>query len=161
MIAADTSALSSYFKGENDRAVELVHGALLGNNICLPPVVLTELLSDPKAQAEMEETVTGFPLLALLDGYWERAGRNRRLLLESDHDLRLPSGRCLFLHPHCNLIQQLCHYCSRPKHESFRLLSPLHCSSPPGHSFHHSYCLQNQQRRHHLLTPNCNNNRRL
>lgn len=82
MIAADTSALSSYFKGEDDRAVELVHGALLGNNICLPPVVLTELLSDPKAQAEMEETVAGFPLLALLDGYWERAGRNRRLLLQ-------------------------------------------------------------------------------
>jgi predicted nucleic acid-binding protein len=82
MIAADTSALSSYFKGESGREVELVHVALIGNNICLPPVVLTELLSDPEAQKEMEETVTGFPLLVILDGYWERAGRNRRLLLQ-------------------------------------------------------------------------------
>jgi len=82
MIAADTSALSSYFKGEAGRAVDLVHSALLGNNICIPPVVLTELLSDPLAQAQMEETVVGFPLLSLLEGYWERAGHNRRLLLQ-------------------------------------------------------------------------------
>lgn len=81
MIAADTSALSSYFKGDSGRAVDLVHVALLGHNICLPPVVLTELLSDPLAKNEMEETVAGFPLLPILDGYWERAGLMRRTLL--------------------------------------------------------------------------------
>lgn len=81
MIAADTSALCSYFKGESGREVDLVHIALLGHNICLPPVVLTELLSDPLAKNEMEETVAGFPLLPILDGYWERAGFNRRNIL--------------------------------------------------------------------------------
>lgn len=82
MIAADTSALSSYFRGEEGREGELVHMALLSSNICLPPVVLTELLSDPKAQKEMEQTVAAFPLLEILDGFWERAGCNRRLLLQ-------------------------------------------------------------------------------
>lgn len=82
MIAADTSALSSYFKGDVCREADLIHIALGANDICLPPVVLTELLSDPVARREMEETVVGFPLLPILEGYWERAGLNRRQLIQ-------------------------------------------------------------------------------
>lgn len=82
MIAADTSALSSFFKGEACREADLVRLALLANDICLPPVVLTEMLSDPVARREMEETVTGFPLLLVLDGYWERAGLCRQQLIQ-------------------------------------------------------------------------------
>jgi hypothetical protein len=82
MIAADTSALSSFFKGERCREVDLIRVALMGNDICLPPVVLTEMLSDPAARREMEETVAGFPLLPIVDGYWERAGLCRRHLIQ-------------------------------------------------------------------------------
>lgn len=82
MIAADTSALSSYFKGEAHRECDLIQVALMGNDICLPPVVLTEMLSDPLARQAMEETVAGFPLLSITDGYWERAGLNRRQLIQ-------------------------------------------------------------------------------
>jgi predicted nucleic acid-binding protein len=82
MIAADTSALSSFFKGEACREVDLVRIAFMANDICLPPVVLTEMLSDPGARREMEETVAGFPLLPILDGYWERAGLCRRHLIQ-------------------------------------------------------------------------------
>lgn len=82
MIAADTSALSSFFKGEPSREVDLVRVALRASDICLPPVVLMEMLSDPAAKREMEETITGFPLLPIVDGYWERAGLNRRELIQ-------------------------------------------------------------------------------
>jgi len=82
MIAADRSALAAYFKGEDCREAALVHVALTASDLCLPPAVLTEMLSYPAAQREMTETVAGFALLPVLDGYWERAGACRRLLRE-------------------------------------------------------------------------------
>ena len=82
MIAADRSALTSYFKGDDCREAALVHVALTASDICLPPAVLTEMLSNPASQREMMETVAGFTLLPILDGYWERAGACRRLLKE-------------------------------------------------------------------------------
>ncbi|HEY0105800.1 MAG TPA: PIN domain-containing protein [Rhizomicrobium sp.] len=80
MIAADASALSAYFKGETGRTVELVATAMSGD-LHLPPVVVTELLSDPLAAADMIATVSHFQLLPLLEGYWQRAGDTRRQLL--------------------------------------------------------------------------------
>lgn len=82
MIAADRSALTVFFKGEDCREAALVHVALAAGDICLPPVVLTEMLTNPASQQEMMETVAGFPLLAITDGYWERAGASRRMLRE-------------------------------------------------------------------------------
>jgi len=52
MIAVDTSALSSYFKGERNRETDLVDAALGGGDVALPPVVVTEMLSDPQAKQE-------------------------------------------------------------------------------------------------------------
>ena len=80
MIAADSSALISFFAGEKSEAVEQVAAAFASSNICLPPPVLAEMLSDPVARMEMSATVLDFPLLPLLDGYWERAGLARGLL---------------------------------------------------------------------------------
>lgn len=80
MIAADSSALISFFAGEKTEAAEQVAASLAGNSICLPPPVLVEMLSDPAAKREMSVTVLDFPLLEVLDGYWERAGLARRLL---------------------------------------------------------------------------------
>jgi len=82
MIAADRSALLAYFKGEDCREASLVHVALSAGDISLPPVVLTEMLSNPSSHREMAETVAGFPLLAPGEGYWERAGACRRALRE-------------------------------------------------------------------------------
>ncbi len=82
MIAADTSSLSAFFKGEAGKDVELVQMALSAGEICLPPVVLTEMLSDPLSQPEMLQTVARFEQLTILEGYWQRAGEVRRLLKE-------------------------------------------------------------------------------
>jgi predicted nucleic acid-binding protein len=80
MIAVDTSALSAFFKGDDGADTKLVKIALGAGDICLPPVVLTEILSDHLAQDAMMETVAEFPLLPILDGYWLRAGNIRRLI---------------------------------------------------------------------------------
>ena len=80
MIAADTCSLSAYFKGEQGRDVDAIAMAFAATTICIPPVVLTEMLSDPASQVAMLETVADFAVLEVLDGYWHRAGENRRLL---------------------------------------------------------------------------------
>ncbi|MBU6296758.1 MAG: PIN domain-containing protein [Alphaproteobacteria bacterium] len=80
MIAADSSSLSAFFAGEPGADVKLIQDALGARNICLPPVVLTELLSDPSARQAISDVIVEFPLLALCDGYWLRAGDMRRQL---------------------------------------------------------------------------------
>ncbi len=89
MIAADSSALVSFFAGEQGREVELVQAVLTANDICLPPAALAEMLSDPVPSDEMVAAVLGFPLLPVLEGYWERAGLTRRLLLQKGFKAKL------------------------------------------------------------------------
>ncbi len=80
MIAADSSSLSAYFKGESGPDVEQVAGALLAGTIAISPVILTEMLSSPSASRAMMETVIDFPLLPIIDGFWQRAGEARSRL---------------------------------------------------------------------------------
>lgn len=121
MIAADRSALTAYFKGDDCREAAQVHVALTASDLCLPPVVLTEMLTNPVAHDEMMQTVAGFPLLPVTDGFWERAGTTRRTLREMnirvkisdtliaqsciDADVALITREAEFLHfaRHCGL----------------------------------------------------------
>ncbi|HUO98841.1 MAG TPA: PIN domain-containing protein [Rhizomicrobium sp.] len=80
MIAADRTALTAFFKGEECRESSLVFVALTACDLCLPPVVLTEMLSNPASEHEMLETVAGFTQLDVTEGFWERAGALRRSL---------------------------------------------------------------------------------
>ena len=45
------------------------------------PVVLSEVLSDPKLSAEVSETLSELPLIEIRDGYWKRAGELRARIL--------------------------------------------------------------------------------
>jgi hypothetical protein len=49
MIAADTSTWIAFLEGEKGEDVDLLDRALEDRQVLMPPVVLTELLSDPKA----------------------------------------------------------------------------------------------------------------
>ena len=75
MIALDSSALIAYLEGGKGAAVEAVEVALSERQACLPPVVLTELVSDPALPVEVAALLGELPLLGVEDGYWERAGR--------------------------------------------------------------------------------------
>lgn len=91
MIAIDTSSWIAFFSpGEpagDDTA--LVESALADHQACLPPVVLTELLSAPALSDAVASRLLELPLLSLSPGFWERAGRLRAKLVARAHRARL------------------------------------------------------------------------
>jgi predicted nucleic acid-binding protein len=89
VIALDTSSLVHYLAGSPGRDVEAVDVALFENQACLPPVVLSEILSDPKLPQALEEIVLQIPTLGLAAGFWERAGRLRARVAEAGHKAKL------------------------------------------------------------------------
>jgi predicted nucleic acid-binding protein len=80
MIAVDTSSLSAFLRGETGPDVDLLANALAGWDLVLPPVVVTEILSDPSARQILLPQIEDLELLEILAGYWQRAGNNRRIL---------------------------------------------------------------------------------
>lgn len=89
MIALDTSSLAHYLAGSPGPDVEAVDVALAQSQACFPPVVLSELLSDPARPAALEKALLAIPLLDLEPGYWERAGRLRARIMAAGHKAKL------------------------------------------------------------------------
>ena len=93
MIALDTSTLIAYLAGEGGRDVEALDQGLANNRLRLPPAVVAEILSAPKAARRLERLILALPILEVWDGYWERAGRSRRRV--SVRGLRAPLSHAL------------------------------------------------------------------
>jgi len=89
LIALDTSSLVAYLSGAEGPDVEATGVALAHHQAVLPPVVLSELLSDPELDGEVKELFTHLPLLDVLEGYWERAGLLRARALGRGRRTRL------------------------------------------------------------------------
>ena len=53
------------------------------------PVVLTELLSDPKLPSGIAETLSEVPLVEIVSGYWQRAGGLRAKVFAKRRKARL------------------------------------------------------------------------
>ncbi len=81
MIAVDTSSLIAFFRGDNGRDVEALDRAFEMNQVVLPPVVLTEILSDPALGRRVSGLIRDLPVLELQPGYWERAAATRARIL--------------------------------------------------------------------------------
>ena len=90
MIAADSSSLIAYLQGDGGKDVDLVVAALDRADLCLPPVVITELLSDPKIQGMLAAPLTACATLDILPGFWERAGRTRAILVAKKLKANVP-----------------------------------------------------------------------
>ena len=89
MIAADTSTWIAFFEGATGGDVELLDRALADRQVLMAPAVLTELLSDPKLPRDVRATLADVPLLVLTDGFWQRAGELRALVLGKRRKARL------------------------------------------------------------------------
>jgi predicted nucleic acid-binding protein len=89
VIAVDTSSLISFFEGEKGIDIDLVEAGFHASALFLPPPVLTELLSDPALPDEVSNIIRQFPLLAILDGFWERAGQLRAKVLAKGRKARV------------------------------------------------------------------------
>lgn len=98
MIAVDSSSLIAFLSGAAGRDVDAIDRALGDQQLCLPPVVLTEIFSDPKLPRQLAILLRQIPVLEVTDGFWERAGRLRSMLIARKRCARLAD----------TLIAQIC-----------------------------------------------------
>ena len=89
MIACDTSSLIAYWGDESGDDVAAVEECLQQNAMVLPPVVLSEILSDPALPKALSLWLKQCPLLEPTEGYWERAGLLRARILSRGLKSRL------------------------------------------------------------------------
>jgi hypothetical protein len=89
MIAADTSTWIAFLEGDSGKDVDLLDRALEDRHVLMVPVVLTELLSDPKLPSGVAETLSEIPLMEIKAGYWHRAGALRAKALTKRRKARL------------------------------------------------------------------------
>jgi predicted nucleic acid-binding protein len=83
LIALDTSTLRRLLSGEDGRDVIWAVEALRDRKAAVPPVVVSELLSEKTLQPETRAVLRQSHLLPIQDGYWERAGELRANLREA------------------------------------------------------------------------------
>jgi predicted nucleic acid-binding protein len=93
MIAADTSTLVAYFNGDDGSDVERLVAAMVSGDLALPPVVVTEILSDPVSAPRIETEIRNLTQLDITDDYWLRAGWTRRTVVS--HGLKARLGDAL------------------------------------------------------------------
>jgi len=89
MIAADTSTWVAFLEGGRGQDVQLLDRALEDRQVLMVPVVLTELLSDPRLSADTAKTLSEVPLIEVEAGYWQRAGTLRAKVLAKRRKARL------------------------------------------------------------------------
>jgi predicted nucleic acid-binding protein len=89
MAAVDSSTLIALLANVSGPDVECLEGALAAGNVVLPPVVLAEMLSEPKLPERHRTTLLALPLLAPLPDYWQRAAATRAIVLTQGLRARL------------------------------------------------------------------------
>ena len=89
MIAADTSTWVAFLKGDGGEDAELLDRALQDRQVLMAPVVLTEVLSEPRLSSEVSQRLSELPLIEIRPGYWQRAGALRAKVLAKRRRARL------------------------------------------------------------------------
>ncbi len=89
MIAADSSSLIAFFEGSDGKDAEQVEAALMHKQLILPPIVLSEMLSDSKQPRNITRILLALPVMDILPGFWERAGKTHALLISKKLKARL------------------------------------------------------------------------
>jgi predicted nucleic acid-binding protein len=89
VIAADTSTWIAFLEGETALDTELLDRTLGNRQLVMIPVVLTELLSDPKLPDAVAKTLCDVPSIEVGTGYWLRAGELRAKVLARRRRARL------------------------------------------------------------------------
>ena len=89
MIAVDSSTFIHGLNGVRSDDVSRMRQAMVEERLLLPLPVVTEILSFARATDELAMVVDAVPRLMLRDGFWERAGQSRRLILSRGLKARL------------------------------------------------------------------------
>jgi predicted nucleic acid-binding protein len=89
VIAVDTSTWIAFLEGDAGEDAEQLDRALRDRQVLMVPVVLTEVLSNPKLPPEASQTLLQLPLVEIEPGFWQRAGELRAKVLAKRHKARL------------------------------------------------------------------------
>ena len=81
MIAVDTNVAIYYFSGKITAETSYLENLFKNSLAIFPPLVITELLSDPWISNKAIDFISSAPQLDVLPGYFERTGRLRAKLL--------------------------------------------------------------------------------
>lgn len=80
VVAVDTSTIA-FLRGDRGKDVEALDRGLESSQVVLPPVVLVEILSDPKLDPRVSRLLSALPLLQPHSGFWKRAATTRAKVL--------------------------------------------------------------------------------
>ena len=80
MIACDSSTLIAYIQDDPGPDTDLLDANLGAGEVAISPVVLAEILSEPRLPREHAAFIEAFPLLDFQDGFWVRVARARAAL---------------------------------------------------------------------------------
>ncbi len=89
MIAVDTSTWVAFLEGDTGADVQLLDKALGDRQVLMVPVVLSELLSDPKLSSVAAQELLDLPMMGIGEGYWRRVGELRARVLSKGRKARL------------------------------------------------------------------------
>ena len=79
----------AYLAGEERADTRLVHAALERGEAVLPPVVVSEVLSQPGLPSRIVELIRALAVLETGAGYWERVGTLRAQVIARRRRARL------------------------------------------------------------------------
>lgn len=89
MIAADTSSVINFLARQDTPDARLVEAAFRAETLRLPPPVVVELLSSPKAEPALRGVIDMAGTLPVSERFWTSAGESRRRLLSLGLKARL------------------------------------------------------------------------
>jgi predicted nucleic acid-binding protein len=89
MIAADTSTWVAFLQGDSGQDVDLLDRGLTDRQVCMLPVVLTELLSDAGLSPEVAQVLCELPMVDIDKDYWRRTALLRAKVLAKGRRARL------------------------------------------------------------------------
>jgi predicted nucleic acid-binding protein len=92
MVGIDTSTWIAFVQGESGADVQSLDRSLVAGTASFPPIVLTEILSEPSLPEEQRAIVLEMPTMQISDGYWARAAAIRSALLARRLRARLPDA---------------------------------------------------------------------
>jgi len=89
LIAADTSIVIAFLTEAPSPLTDRLAKAMEDEVLVLPPPVVAELRAGPGRDTAVDLILKKAPLLPLYDGFWERAGLTRRLLIDKGRKARM------------------------------------------------------------------------
>jgi predicted nucleic acid-binding protein len=89
VLAVDSSTVIAYIQGQAGTDVDHLDASIANGELVLSPIVITEVLSEPRLPAEHSALIRALPTLPFHEGFWARAAESRAKILSRKLRARL------------------------------------------------------------------------